>query len=408
VNPDTDNMGEDTEPQEPPDEEVLDISLDAEELAPVDEAAPAGDEGMLVIEADDLLDIPDEPVQPAAPTAYPAVDAVPEAVKLGPSKKALVAPNVMSVVSMALAGAIGGFIAWLLSEPFTTDLPVGATPAPQTLVSILAEMGLFGACLGGMIGMALGSVDGINSRVWEKAGLGALLGLAIGGAGGFLGGVFGQLVYGGLGGGNQANLAVQVLVRGLGWAMVGLFVGLGQGVLMRARRRIVNGLLGGLIGGLAGGLLFDPISGLTQLVLMLFGGTAGGELSRLVAIVMLGLACGVAIGFVEQMRKEAWLRITGGALMGKEFIIYRSPTIIGSSPKCDITLAMDKQVAPQHASISEQGGRYLLSDMGTSGGTAVNGRPIRTHSLRSGDRITIGQTTLQYADRAIADSLSVS
>jgi len=62
VNPDTDNIGEDTEPQEPPDEEVLDISLDAEELAPVDEAAPAGDEGMLVIETDDLLDIPDEPV----------------------------------------------------------------------------------------------------------------------------------------------------------------------------------------------------------------------------------------------------------------------------------------------------------------------------------------------------------
>jgi hypothetical protein len=182
---------------------------------------------------------------------------------------------------------------------------------------------------------------------------------------------------------------------------VGLFVGLGQGAVVRAKRKMVNGLIGGLLGGLAGGLLFDPLAQAIAFAARLTGGTVGGEVSRLVAIVVMGAACGTAIGLVEQVRKEAWLRIVEGPLTGKQFIVYRSPTIIGASPKCDITLALDKFVAPQHASISHQGTRYLLGDLNSPTGTRVNGRPVRTHLLRSGDRIGIGQTTLLFAERAV-------
>ncbi len=241
-----------------------------------------------------------------------------------------------------------------------------------------------------------------NSRSLEKACWGGLLGLGIGGAGGFFGGVFGQAVYGALGGGQPTTASgAQMLARSVGWALMGLCVGLGQGAWTRARRKMVNGMVGGFFGGLIGGLLFEPLGDLVAFAAQLTGGTVGGEVSRLVAIVVLGLACGAAIGLVEQARKEAWLRIVEGPLTGKQFIIYRSPTTIGSSPKCDITLARDKGVAPQHLSISQVGGHYALADLGSPTGTRVNGQTVRSRTLRSGDRIGVGQTTMLYAERAV-------
>jgi hypothetical protein len=400
-------MTDDPESQPSPDEHILDvdIDLDEEELPAVPPAA--GKTDLLVIESDQLREVslPAPPAKPApfdrgapvgAPVGGPAETAP------GPVIRAMGPPDVMGVISMLMAGAIGGFLAWLLVEPFITDLAPGQAPPTQLLIRVLGAMGLFAAALGGMIGMALGAVDGVNSRSLEKACWGALLGLGIGGAGGFFGGVIGQAVYGGLGGGEQTMPGgAQILVRGLAWALVGLCVGLGQGAWTRARRKMINGMIGGFLGGLIGGLLFDPLHSVVAFAARLTGGTVGGEVSRLVAIVVLGAACGAAIGLVEQARKEAWLRIVEGPLTGKQFIIYRSPTTIGSSPKCDITLARDKAVAPQHLSISQIGGRYVVADLGSPSGTRVNGQPVRSRTLRSGDRIGVGQTTMLYAERAV-------
>lgn len=395
-------------PPEPGEEKILEVDLEQgeEALPPVTSAPEAGGE-VLVIEPEQLGDLPPVRAKTPPPDLYPSVAVPPAVEKPGKAGKAAAGPaDLVGVLNTMLIGAIGGFIAWLLVEPFITDPPVGAPPEQRLLIYVLGAMGLFAACLGGMIGMALGSAEGLTSRAWEKAARGALLGLGIGTAGGFVGGVIGQAVYGGLTqvfgpppGSAGPPSAAQIAARGLGWALVGLFVGIGQGAVTRAKRKMVNGLLGGLLGGLAGGLLFDPLAAMVAFAARLTGGTVGGEVSRLVAIVVMGAACGTAIGLVEQVRKEAWLRIVEGPLTGKQFIIYRSPTIIGASPKCDITLALDKFVAPQHAGISQQGTRYLLTDLGTSTGTRINGRSVRTHLLRSGDRIGIGQTTLLFMER---------
>ncbi|MEI6501532.1 MAG: FHA domain-containing protein, partial [Armatimonadota bacterium] len=114
-----------------------------------------------------------------------------------------------------------------------------------------------------------------------------------------------------------------------------------------------------------------------------------------------GAASGAAIGLIEELRKEAWLVITGGPLTGKQFILYNAMTTIGSSPKCDIALLKDQMIAPQHCVLEIAGAQHTLRDLGTQTGTAVNGRPIQRHPLRRGDIIQIGQTTLEYQDRAV-------
>jgi len=192
----------------------------------------------------------------------------------------------------------------------------------------------------------------------------------------------------------------QIVVRAFAWSLVGLFIGLGQGTMMRASQKIINGLIGGAIGGFLGGLLFDPISLIFGGILASLTGEVSGWLSRLVGMSVLGLCTGAAIGMVEEVRKEDWLTIVAGPLKGKQFIIYRSPTIIGSSPKADISLMKDPQVAAEHARIDREGNRCMLMDMGV-GRTAVNDRLVTRKQLRDGDYVTIGQTVLRYETRTV-------
>jgi hypothetical protein len=398
-------------------EDILDLELDDEEALPpvLPAAEPAGD----VLVLDDLsvdlpANLPPSPLPKGRGSTeglFPTADLSGEAHAKGKGgkgapmgKPSVTVQDVVAILNTMLAGAIGGGLAWVFANPFIVDPVAGAPPQVQLLGVQLAGMGLFFACAGGMIGMMLGAVEGINSRSWEKAARGGFFGLTIGAGGGFIGGVIGQAVYGGFGGGNQAMPGpLQVLLRGIGWALVGLCVGLAQGALVRSRRKMINGLVGGLLGGAAGGLLFDPIHVAIAQAMRLTGGTVGGGASRLVALVVVGLACGAAIGAIEQARKEAWLRIVEGPLTGKQFILYRSPTLIGSSSQCEITLALDKSVAPQHAAITEVGGRHTIADLETSTGTRVNGQAVRTRALQSGDRIGIGQTVMLYRDRVVGE-----
>lgn len=283
-----------------------------------------------------------------------------------------------------LAGAIGGFLAWLCIEPFSND----SRDIGKDVGTILFEMGLFGAVIGGGIGVSLGAVEGIVGRVYEKAVIGGLLGLGIGVAGGFLGGIVGQIIYGVLGG-VGGGIFGQIVARTVGWAAIGACVGLGQGAAIRSSRKVLNGLLGGMIGGAIGGLLFDPIGALFS----------NGNASRAVAITVLGACAGAAIGMVEELAKQAWLRITQGPLAGKEFILYHAATTLGSSPKCEITIPKDPQILPQHCIIHHTGHGSTLDSLDERSPAYVNGRPARRTVLRDGDQLQLGQTVLLYAER---------
>jgi hypothetical protein len=237
-------------------------------------------------------------------------------------------------------------------------------------------------------------VEGLSARVAGKALEGGALGLLIGGTGGALGGLFGQLLYGSLGGGGaRASLTGQIAIRAIAWGIVGVFIGLGQGAQGATPRKLVNGVLGGAIGGFAGGLFFDPISGVVQ-VLVSGSGPHAGWLSRVVAMVV------AAIGLVQELRKEAWLMVAAGPLSGKQFILYRPTTTIGSSPKADICLLKDPGILPQHDTLQQSGAGHLLLTT-PEALVAVNGRPVARHHLRSGDLIGLGRTVLEYRLKAV-------
>jgi hypothetical protein len=98
---------------------------------------------------------------------------------------------------------------------------------------------------------------------------------------------------------------------------------------------------------------------------------------------------------VEELRKEAWLIVVHGGLAGKQFILYRPVTVLGSSPKADICLLKDPGILPQHCVLQETpGGHVLLAT--PEAPVLVDNRPAQHRRLVEGDTITLGQTVLEY------------
>ncbi len=186
-------------------------------------------------------------------------------------------------------------------------------------------------------------------------------------------------------------LVVFMMGRASAWAVAAIPAGIGQGIALRESKVIVNGLLGGVLGGLLGGMLFDPI----YLAFSMEDGE--GWLSRGIGLTIIGLAVGLFVGIVEQWTKSAWLMMKAGPLAGKQFVVFRNPTVLGSSPKADIYLFKDEAIEPRHALIHDRGGRYEIEDMNSADGTYVNGIPVKRQILRAGDQIVLGKTVLEFA-----------
>ena len=68
--------------------------------------------------------------------------------------------------------------------------------------------------------------------------------------------------------------------------------------------------------------------------------------------------------------------------------------IVGRDSRVAIVIK-DKKASRRHAQIEVSPGSYLLSDTGSSNGTHVNGKRVKTHLLAVGDRIRLGDTILQ-------------
>ncbi|MEI7889449.1 MAG: FHA domain-containing protein, partial [Actinomycetes bacterium] len=119
---------------------------------------------------------------------------------------------------------------------------------------------------------------------------------------------------------------------------------------------------------------------------------------HVVSLSVIGIAIGFATGLVELARRQAWIRIVGGGMTGKEFIVYHEVTNVGSSPKSEVTLLKDPAVAPFHCRIVDQQNQRVLQAFDGCAVT-INGAPISQQTLRNGDMLQIGGTLIQYAER---------
>jgi Protein of unknown function (DUF3662)/FHA domain len=80
----------------------------------------------------------------------------------------------------------------------------------------------------------------------------------------------------------------------------------------------------------------------------------------------------------------------------RTYQLHKQSVAIGRLPECDIVIS-DPGASRRHATITrEDGGDYVLTDLGSTNGTLVNDEPVGEHVLSDGDRITIGNTVLEF------------
>ncbi len=249
------------------------------------------------------------------------------------------------------------------------------------------------ACAAVLIGLALSSAE----RVIERNSAGATISASVGAIAGLLGGAIaalaGDRISDALIGSDplSATLGMRVLRDAIIYGLLGLFIGLAPGIVMRSGKRTIVGMLGGLVGGCVGGALVVPIEramGMDQ-----------ATVSRLIALLVLGGATGLAWGAIESATKRGWLRVARGLIAGKQFILYRDPTFIGSSPMSHVYLFKDPTVGRRHAAIHRTREGFEIENLPMGSPTKLNDRPVARARLRHGDRIDVGQTTLVFETR---------
>lgn len=95
----------------------------------------------------------------------------------------------------------------------------------------------------------------------------------------------------------------------------------------------------------------------------------------------------------ERMPVNAYLIVQGMQTVPIDRVIYN----IGRRSDNDLVLD-DPRVSRTHLQIRAIRGRFVLFDLNSTGGTLVNGNPIREHTLSAGDVIQLGSIALIYGE----------
>ncbi|MES2221632.1 MAG: FHA domain-containing protein [Acidobacteriota bacterium] len=285
---------------------------------------------------------------------------------------------------LGVAGTLGTLAGWGLAEPAFVDGPNNASHWGDVLMVPLVVTLM---CVGFAVAESI--VERSTRKALVRGGLALPLGMVLGFLISNLANVFFNV---GLAFCHAAgvltfhNPAIWI-VRGLAWMVLGVAGGVIYGIIGQSMKKTGYGALGGAIGALIGGSIFDPIAFATH----------GGATSRAVGFGLLGLATGVAIGLVESALKDRWLHVTAGPLAGKQFILYKPRTVVGSSQSSDIYLFKDPDILPLHAIFELKGSKiYLVA----SGPVYVSGQSMRgPRVIDSGTIVQIGRYAFRYQEK---------
>jgi len=282
---------------------------------------------------------------------------------------------------LGLAGFLGALLGWAIDEPGFVD-GGGSHWGNTWIIPLIVTL----LCLG------FGIAESIVERSFRKALIRAAMSLPLGVILGFVFSAVANLIFV-IAVAICASAGVQSfrnpafwIARGVGWMVLGAAGGAIYGIVGQSSKKALYGILGGVIGAGIGGVIFDPIAMLTH----------GGAASRAVGFSLLGLATGVAMGLVESALKDRWLYVTAGPLAGKQFILYKPQTTIGSSQQSDIYLFKDPSVLPKHAVVEISGTRVQIRALGD---IQIFGRPIHLQVLQSGTPLRIGRYGFRYQER---------
>ena len=80
---------------------------------------------------------------------------------------------------------------------------------------------------------------------------------------------------------------------------------------------------------------------------------------------------------------------------GRQHLITEPLVVLGRSRDAGLRIS-DVNISRRHAELRQEGAAYWIVDLGSTNGTAVNGKRVDRQRLRDGDRIAIGSTEIVF------------
>jgi diguanylate cyclase (GGDEF)-like protein len=112
---------------------------------------------------------------------------------------------------------------------------------------------------------------------------------------------------------------------------------------------------------------------------------------------------------LEEARKsKPCLVIYLGKPQGKRFILSAKAQSIGRGSECEIPI-LDDSLSRTHAQVFKNGaGQYCIKDLGSTNGTAVNGRKLSPHEpteMQDGDFLKLGNIIFKFIAKGKIDNV---
>lgn len=91
------------------------------------------------------------------------------------------------------------------------------------------------------------------------------------------------------------------------------------------------------------------------------------------------------------LAREKVMLVSGNQI----FEVNQRVVLIGRSKQSDVAIN-DPNVSRRHAELRQRGNDYVITDLDSTNGVEVNGKRVKTKTLKNGDVLTLGATRVRF------------
>jgi pSer/pThr/pTyr-binding forkhead associated (FHA) protein len=282
-----------------------------------------------------------------------------------------------ATLTTAIAGGVGAFLGFATLGSIVSGMFGSSLGTAKSIGSVLLDQSLLTLTFGMGICSFILAADNIQSLrgkwdrdLWRGLPLFMLLSLA----GGFVSTLF---------------LNYIVTIRGLSWAITGIFIGVSIGLLRKDPIQAKRGAIGGVIGGFISGMIVDAFLAISYT-------DAAFAIASFLGVVLTGALIGLFMRLVQDTLQEAWLLgVTTGPYEGKRYPLNTGRVTVGRSDDCDISLYRQSELAMQSGALVAVGSGWKWEGEAIE----INGQMQSGVMLNSGDTLKLGGTNFRYYTR---------
>lgn len=249
---------------------------------------------------------------------------------------------------------------------------------------ILSQGALMGALFGGTWGLFDGTAAGNRPRRVTGLVRGLLWGVPAGAAAFYLGQSLLLPLAALIPGADGTDPLASSLIRALSWTVMGLVIGLTDGIRTLAPRRFIIGAGGGITGGFLGGFALEML----RLSFPQF------PLARGAGLILFGLILALSYALFQKRLAYGIIRVLNGSLQGREYILDQGRSLIGSKAGREIPLP-DYGISAKAARLQPRGGEIWITPLEED--VKINTKPLEEEApLKWEDTLQIGRAKLLF------------